>query len=328
MPNIQEVLLLNGKAIGAFPSSGGGIRYDEENDVVQLYYNGQWVDWKSGGMAYPVGSVTEFLYTGQTEEFEVPASGLWKLEVWGGRGAYSSNGGYSCGYKVLTIGDPLYIAVGGDGLYSRDTKGGNYGGYVQGGWNGGGAAKRLDYGSAAGNGYSGSGGGATHIATHLISDGQLYQYAGNLPYVLIVAGGSGGGQYQSSDYGNQQSNIVGAAGGGTSGGNGGTSTYYSYGGSQTQGGTSYYGGEYNGSFGKGGSVPEGTINRAAGGGGGYYGGAAGGTQGYNAAGSGGSGYIGGVPTITVGGVEYTPTTLIGTQQGSSGTGKAKLTYLG
>lgn len=60
-----------------------------------------------------VGSY-EFSYTGQIEEFTVPTTGLYRIEAWGAQG--SENGGvgsYSVGETLLSQGDKLYIAVGG-----------------------------------------------------------------------------------------------------------------------------------------------------------------------------------------------------------------------
>ena len=68
-----------------FAGNGGGggsagIRYDEETDTVQLFYEGEWVDWKTAGLAYPVGTQTTFSYKGSVDAFEIPATGYWALE--------------------------------------------------------------------------------------------------------------------------------------------------------------------------------------------------------------------------------------------------------
>lgn len=90
----------------------------------------------------------QFNYTGGIQTLAIQTKGLYKLEVYGGRGGgnsaatgYGRNGGYSIGYKELNVGDILYIVCGG----------GNNNTY-----NGGGLGD--------GTSYSGHGGGATHIA--------------------------------------------------------------------------------------------------------------------------------------------------------------------
>lgn len=321
-------LYINGQLQTMMPASSiSNIRYVEEDDMVQLYYNGQWRDWKSGGMAYPVGTVTTFEYTGQVEEFTIPATGLWKLEVWGGQGGLGNKGGHSLGYKLFESGDTIYIAVGGQGLIKTGTDVTTTGGIAAGGWNGGGNGSRREY-TAGSTGNTGGGGGATHIATQLIDDGQLKYYSQNTDYILIVAGGSGGGQYQGSEFGNQQYSGYGGAGGGLTGTNGDSKSggivdpSFGYGGSQSSGGLGTYG--FNGSFGQGGAIGEG-VYRTAGGGGGYYGGGAGGYNGCYGCGGGGSGYIGGVPAITVGSTTYSPSTENNIR---SNNGLAQMTYLG
>lgn len=320
MPNIQEVLLLNGRAIGAFPSSGGGIRYDEENDVIQLYYNGQWVDWKSGGMAYPVGTVITFEYSGIIEPFVVPATGNWKIEAWGaqgGRGKDENNvtntvggkGGYTVGTAYFDIDDEYYVCVGG--------KGSDYSSSAPGGYNGGGNA----------GGDAGAGGGASHIGkvNQLLKDTSIDN-------ILIVAGGGGGGggcfTYNGSRYGGN-----GGAGGGLTG-NAGTAdasngdwSTKSGGGSQQACGASGYsstktmsGSVSVGGFGYGSSSPIGSGHKSGGGGGGFYGG-------------------GGAPSITNaggcgggGGSSYYDTSILTDYSTTAGqrenNGLIKFTYLG
>lgn len=117
----------------------------------------------------------EFSYTGNIEEFIVPITGVYTLEVWGAQGqsagsAIGGKGGYSIGNIHLTQGTKLYIGVGGQPIVSSI-----------GGYNGGGTGDN-NYG-----GSSGAGGGATHIAQNN-NRGTLDGYNSNRNEVLIVAG--------------------------------------------------------------------------------------------------------------------------------------------
>lgn len=251
--------------------------------------------------AYAIGTVTNFEYTGNIEEFEAPAAGMYKLEVWGAKGGDGNGtggkGGYSNGYVYLNKGQTIYICCGGAGVKTTGT--------ANGGYNGGGKGIVGDVNYSKN---CGSGGGATHIAkrTGLLSS--LSSYKSD---ILIVAGGGGGAGGRDSSVGT----LNGGTGGGTNGGSGTyTSEYFlcGTGGSQSAGGgsTDYFGGI--GSFGKGGS-PAGYPG--AGGGGGLYGGGSG--HYYNGASSagGGSGYIGGVSSGS-------------TRNGeNNGNGKAAITYV-
>ena len=95
--------------------------------------------------------VYNFEYTGAVQTFKVPATGNYKLEVWGAQGGdglnpenqysneigYGGRGGYSKGVIKLSEGDLLFIYVGGAGQsYVR-------GKHISGGFNGGGACERL-----------------------------------------------------------------------------------------------------------------------------------------------------------------------------------------
>ena len=224
--------------------------------------------------------------SGSVHTHTIQCTGIYKLEVWGGQGGDDDNGtggkgGYSSGRVQLTVNKKLYVVVGGDGK-DRSTCS------DAGGYNGG--------GRAGCHGYSGAGGGATHIATEKVGNGLLSNYASNRNYVLIVAGGGGGGGYTGS-YTN------GGAGGGTTGGNA-----TGKGGSQTAGGA----GTVSGSFGKGGDRTGGNEDGGGGGGGWFGGGAANADDG----GGGGSGYIGGVSGGTM------------TAGVQANAGSAKITYCG
>lgn len=214
----------------------------------------------------------DFDYTGNIQTVNL-TPGTYVLETWGAQGGYGMNdtyrggyGGYSIGSITLTQNTTLYIAIGGqggNGVSKVNTL--NAGGY-----NGGGNT----YGST--NKYTGSGGGATHIAT---VDGLLSTLSESTNNILIVSGGGGAGGYQSASY----SSTGGDAGGYI--GNDGTTTNTSHvtgkGGTQTEGGT----GLSSGSFGQGGNATSDSI----GGGGGFYGG---GVGKYSSGSGGGSGYIG------------------------------------
>ena len=201
----------------------------------------------------------DFAYIKAPQEFIIPYSGTYKLEVWGAQGGkddghYGGKGGYSVGYVELEKNLKIYVVVGGSG--------GGCSSCGAGGYNGGGSSGVI--------GCSGSGGGATHIgkANAILKDtspSDLY----------IVAGGGGGAGWLGSCV-----LLDGGAGGGTEGNS-----------SSGSGGTQSAGGSPGGSYGQGGNR---CFNGAdgGGGGGGYYGG--GGSSCFDGGGGGGSGYIGGV----------------------------------
>ena len=242
------------------------------------------------------GDQYRFEYIGSEEEFVVPCTGKYKLEVWGaGTPTYTGNssyvkgaGGYSTGEIELTENEVLYINVGGQGVMASGTNT-----TAEGGYNGGGSViSKWRYSTT-----SISGGGATHIAT---ASGLLYELENNKDDILIVAGGAGGGTYYSTSY----KIATGGSGGGSVGGSG-TSAQENHGtgGTQTEGGyNNLYPELGHGSFGKGAdsiTIHEDRIYGGAGGGG-YYGGGAGATTDQvvtsltndYSAGGGGSGYVG------------------------------------
>ena len=148
--------------------------------------------------------VYNFDYTGAVQEWTVPATGTYKIEVWGAEGgSYSSKycggyGGYSVGEVKLLNGTKLYINVGGKGeLASAGAK--------KGGYNGGG-----NNSGPSGWGKGASGGGATHIA---LSSGKLQDLKGKIKDILIVAGGGAGSGKEETWYGY----YIGGHGGGFSG---------------------------------------------------------------------------------------------------------------
>ena len=155
----------------------------------------------------PVELEKTFEYTGNIQEYVVPATGIYKLEVWGAQGGNTSDsnvnatggkGGYSYGNIKLIKDQKLYIGVGQAGV-SNTTKTS---------YNGGGK------GSTALKSMS-SGGGATHIAIDN-NRGELKNYSSNRDDIIIVGGGGGGARSAIASSSNYWS-LNGGAGGGLSG---------------------------------------------------------------------------------------------------------------
>lgn len=279
-------------------------------------------------------SVQNFGYSGGVQPWPVPATGYYKLEVWGASGGNAmdwngtiegtgGSGGYSVGYVYLTAGQTLYIGIGGRGTDRHSEEEGMY---LAGGWNGGGDS------GTSGRTNSGSGGGATHIALG-VNRGVLAGYAGNTSEILLVAGGGGGGcridvENEGDDDLPSLVNAPGGNGGGLTGGDGtvvennvGDPQGYAngLGASQTGPGGSGGGAGYPPGFGTGGGRP---TNHGGGGGGGWYGGGAG----WGCPGGGGSGRINGcASTLTYNGTTYTSSTAMSSHTGN---GSAVITYLG
>lgn len=250
-----------------------------------------------------------FAYTGTIQEYIIPYTGLYKLEVWGGNGGNGGGaGGYSLGYKKLKKNTILYIVNGGSGG-SCDI---GDAGYKQatgcgGGYNGGGQGTAQNWSGCAKT--SGGGGGATHIAlvTGLLSAIGYTDFVTNGKGLIVAGGGGGRSSYEGG---------VGGTGGGLSGTAGSNNNSYSNGSGGTQtsgasfgagGGTARYGGYDD-------PVP------SSGGGGGFYGG----NGGFYGSAGGGSGWIGGVPEFTYKGTTYVPSTSNGA---NGGTGKAKISFI-
>ena len=262
---------------------------------------------------YEVGQTWDFAYTGDVQEFNAPCSGIYKLEVWGAQGgtagAYKGGlGGYSSGNKIINANSTLYLAVGGQGSKSSASSGKKSS--ALGGYNGGGTSKVSTPSWANITYVTGSGGGATHIATQT---GLLSELEENKESILIVAGGGGGGNW---DPGTASYCGSGGAGGGTSGEKGGSSGL---------GGTQSAGGSNGGLFGLGGTYAN-SDGVCAAGGGGYYGG------GYSlnrGGGGGGSGYIGGLTDgQTIAGNASMPThDGTSTMIGNTGNGYARITLV-
>ncbi|MDE5587502.1 MAG: cadherin-like beta sandwich domain-containing protein, partial [Bacilli bacterium] len=223
------------------------------------------------------GYIYETGYTGKIEEFVVPFSGVYKLEVWGAQGAEKKAGtggygAYSTGSTILAGDSIVYIGVGGQGAYRA------------GGFNGGGNGQ---YQAGSVRNAAGGGGGATHIAR---KTGLLSTLSNDLDDILIVASAGGGAS---------ESNNAGGSGGGIQGNDGKGGCYLPTGGTQTNGGVRGYSDASYGGFGAGGSAPYGSASGgtygAGGGGAGFYGGGGASyasVKNCAAGGAGGSGYIG------------------------------------
>lgn len=252
----------------------------------------------------------EFEYTGAEQNFTVPHSGYYKLEVWGAQGgnytgslsASGGKGGYTSLDVYLSENDIIYINVGGQGGNSSNGVGGA-------GYNGGGVSSVSGCCSSA---TAAGGGGATHMA---LTSGFLSTLENNRSSILLVAGGGGGaGYYPGCDgWGNRSS--AGSAAGDLAGIN-------EFGGSQLcpsgdSSNRNYF------PFGKGNSAS--TCSGGAGGGG-YCGGA---IRGYGYGGGGGSGYVSDTSGKVLSGQSEMPShDGIGTMIGNVGNGYAKITYIG
>lgn len=263
----------------------------------------------------------QYTYTGQPQTFNFYNARVIMIECWGGHSGVFSNqnitpGGYSAGVYVSPTGGELYVYVGGSSSYL------NGNGFVNGGWNGGGAAYHFQSNS---NNWRAAGGGATDVRTIRAStnpplslDGTWSTYwsladtIASLNSRIIVAGGAGGGGYWlgSINQGGFGGGNTGGAGANTNGEN-----LYGTGGTQSSAGV-YLGSSALGmalaGFGFGGSKQTTTTNTLSGGGGGWYGGGGGIMAG------GGSGYVGGMlPNTATGSLNFGITT-VNAQSGQSG----------
>ena len=127
----------------------------------------------------------EFAYTGNVQEFIVPTTGYYTVELWGASGSTTNGktpgkGGYVSGKILLNANEKLYVYVGEVGnITSAD--------YNKNTFNGGG------YNHSDSTNY-GRGGGATDIR---IIGGE-WNNADGLRSRIIVAGGGGSGGYQNA----------------------------------------------------------------------------------------------------------------------------------
>ena len=228
---------------------------------------------------YTGDTVFNFDYTGGEQTFIAPVSGTYRLETWGAQGggveaSPGGLGGYSSGIINLETNNKIYINVGGKGEISENALNAiSIGGY-NGGGNGLISNKDCDFYK------SGSGGGATHMAS---DTGLLNTFENKKSNLLVVSSGGGGGNYC-----NELNHANGGDGGGYKGkdaynlGAHGVGNGYGFGASQSNAGCNI-GGDCCGGFGAGYSG----TTAGLGGGGGFYGG---GSSSINGAG-GGSGYI-------------------------------------
>lgn len=189
---------------------------------------------------------TDFSSIGSEQSFIVPATGNYKLEVWGAQGGTAGDagglGGYASGTIVLTAGQTVYIYV---GQLGKPPSGGTA-------WNGGGAGICCGGG---GGGCTDIRIGGTALSNRVIVAGGGGGGSSDIPYGPGGAGGgssgvdgnSGLGGTQSSGYalGTGESNAGDAAGGG-GGYHGGYAGHEASGGSGG-GGSGYIGGVTSGS---------------------------------------------------------------------------------
>ena len=215
-----------------------------------------------------IGNVIEFNYTGNYQEFIVPVSGMYKIELWGasggGIGTYAGGkGAYTTGSIYLEVGEKLYVYVGQYGYNSALSKTFNQG----------------QAPSVLGNKLAYSGGGATDVR---LVKGEWNSFISLKSRIMVAAGGGGGEEYWA--------NHIGGYGGALVGGNGtksGSYNTYATGGTQTSGGLNGMG-TYAG-FG----ITTDNSGTATGGGGYYAGGNAPHNTGTVGSGAGGSSYISG-----------------------------------
>jgi type II secretory pathway pseudopilin PulG len=113
-------------------------------------------------------------YTGNYQNYTIPYSGTYKLEVWGSQGGTSMNGGTSGGYGGYSYGEKYFTA----GQVVKVYVGEYPGRRKTGGWNGGGDGS-VDT-SSGGARDGGGGGGATDIrgSTTVMSPIYTYDFTG------------------------------------------------------------------------------------------------------------------------------------------------------
>ena len=230
---VSATILYNAKDIEYTPSDENwNVNNIEEaiNDIKNNYYSS--TDVKN--LLQNINS-WNYSYTGNYQEFEVPITGEYKIELWGAQGGdYENNtesgngdhGAYVSGNIELKKGTELFVYVG-QGLGSRNTPsfngttsssgGGNPGGgatdirLVKGTWNeinslrsriivagGGGSNEGGDWGGAAGGliGYSSSRGGITNTGATQLNGGIGISDCSNGSFGIgSTCGATGGGGY-------------------------------------------------------------------------------------------------------------------------------------
>ena len=183
-----------------------------------------------------IGTNWQYGYTGSYQVFDTPATGEYKIELWGAQGGnakysvtYSGGlGSYTSGVVSLDKGDQLYIYVGGQGITANAVNNYTNNGLA---YNGGGPAS-----SYPNNSTGGSGGGATDVrilSLNPTADELTASSFDGLKARIMVAAGGGGARSHGS-YPNYSGD--GGAAGGLTGYNGipKSSTCYNYGGGATQ----------------------------------------------------------------------------------------------
>ncbi len=254
-----------------------------------------------------------FLYTGATVQYTVPQDGIYRFEMYGGRGgnvtsgdveAHGGKGGYTSVYKKMTKNAFLYITAGGKGADNAGTasncSGGNNGGGYASSYNAGASNVTDNYA------FNGGGGGATHVA---IRSGYLNSLSSYRFDIIGVAGGGGGAAITAAS----KTPHDGGAGGGLNGGDGS--------GGFMGGGQVSTTSSISDCFGAAQSV-SGSNTNYPGAGGGYYGGKSGANTGHSAAG--GSGFIDNCPTFTLNGQRFKAETKAGVNDDN---GKVIITYV-
>jgi len=166
--------------------------------------------------------VYSFDYVGDYQKWVVPATGVYRVELWGAQGgSVGGNGGYTAGSVYLEQGLELYVYVG----QSRSNSSG-------------GVSFNGSFSSAGGL----PGGGATDIR---LAGGEWNDFE-SLKTRIMVAGSGGSGNGKAGAGGG----LIGKSGGNNGGGtqtSGGAGSVYSnggfgYGGNGEGGGGGYYGG--------------------------------------------------------------------------------------
>lgn len=153
----------------------------------------------------PAQTDFRYEYTGTYQTFTAPATGYYKIELWGAQGgnsvgntskacsygrgnAYAAGGcggfgAYTSGTIYLPKDTTLYVYVGGRGTNGKAGKN------VVGGWNGGGSGTYDHSDDEA----SGAGGGATDIRLVATSSSTIWNEFESLKSRIMVAAGGGGG---------------------------------------------------------------------------------------------------------------------------------------
>lgn len=208
--------------------------------------------------------------------YTAPVTGIYKLEVWGAQGGYSSSygaggyGGYSAGEITLNKDEQVYVYVGSMPIHPASGR------TSPGGYNGGGGSG----GKASGGSVCYGGGGATHMA---LREGLLSELKEYKDDILIVAGGGGGGIAHVT--------TLGGSGGGYIGSTGTTSISDYNNATRLPGGGTQTGAGHHDTYSPAGKFGTATTSNydtsGGGGGGGFWGG----SSGRMSTGAGGSGYI-------------------------------------